>query len=89
MVAFTLKYQPDQDTGELRPHVPVAGKLLNLRVQRVSPRPVVELVQPGAEEEDYVPEKIAREQAGSPGLRTAESVIPNPSKTGPASLISR
>jgi len=40
--------------------------------------PVVELVQPGAEQEDEVAEEIAREQEGGPGLRTIEPGVAIP-----------
>jgi hypothetical protein len=50
----------------------------NLRVERVAPGPVVELVQPGAEQENQVAEEMAREQEGGPRFRTGELRITFP-----------
>jgi hypothetical protein len=55
-----------------------AGEQRDLRVQRAAPGPVVELIQPGAQQKDQMAEQIARKQEGGPGLRAVELGIAIP-----------
>ena len=58
----------------------------DLRIQRIAPGPVVELVQSGAEQKDQVAEEIALEQEGGPGLRAGDFdiLIPQRNHTRPS-----
>jgi hypothetical protein len=62
----TARLRSRLNTGQIRARGPgqaaAAGEPPDLGVQRVAPGPVVELVQPGAEQEDQVAERIPREQ---------------------------
>jgi hypothetical protein len=52
--------------------------VFDLPIQRPVAEPVVDTVQPGAEQKDQVAEEIAREQEGGPGFRAIERGIAIP-----------
>lgn len=49
-----------------------ADEQRDLRIQRMTSGPIVELVQPGAEQKDQGAEEVAREQEGDPGFCAGE-----------------
>src|SRR3569832_276764 len=74
-IAFILENQPDQGSDRPGKQLASLGEQFDLGVQRVSTRPVVEIVQPCAEQKNEVTEKITCKQKSRPGLSIGKTGI--------------